>query len=219
MGAGDEMPDALRQLGLDVTLLTESDLAQGDLSRFDAIVAGVRAYNVRTDLRANQPRLMKYVENGGTYVVQYQTGEGGGERSRGGPPPVRGTAAAAAADTAVEYRAVSVHGSRRQQWRVTVEEAPVTFPHPDSRLLQIPESHHREGFPGLGAGARRLFRDAVGPAISDGARRAAIPARSRSKAARSGRATARACTSSPPTRGSGSCRRGCRGRTGCSRIC
>ena len=47
MGAGDEMPDALRQLGLDVTLLAQSDLEQGDLSRFDAIVAGVRAYNVR----------------------------------------------------------------------------------------------------------------------------------------------------------------------------
>src|SRR4051794_34247476 len=89
MGAGDEMPDALRQLGLDVTLLTESDLAQGDLSRFDAIVAGVRAYNVRSDVRANQPRLMKYVENGGTYIVQYQSGEGGGGpgggRGPGGP--------------------------------------------------------------------------------------------------------------------------------------
>src|SRR4029453_10071005 len=75
MGAGDEMPDALRQLGLEVTLLSESDLARGALSRSDAIVAGVRAYNVRADIGANQPRLMKYVENGGTYVVQYQTGD------------------------------------------------------------------------------------------------------------------------------------------------
>ena len=75
MGAGDEMPDALRQLGLDVTLLSQSDLEQGDLSRFDAIVAGVRAYNVRADIRANQPRLLDYVKNGGTYVVQYQTGD------------------------------------------------------------------------------------------------------------------------------------------------
>src|ERR1019366_3889235 len=75
MGAGDEMPDALRQLGLDVTLLGQSDLEQGDLSRFDAIVAGVRAYNVRADIRANQTRLLDYVKNGGTYVVQYQTGD------------------------------------------------------------------------------------------------------------------------------------------------
>ena len=42
-GAGDEMPDALRQLGLEVTLLQEDDLRKGDLSRFDAIVAGVRS--------------------------------------------------------------------------------------------------------------------------------------------------------------------------------
>ncbi len=75
MGAGDEMPEALRQLGIDVTLLTQSDLEQGDLSRFDAIVAGVRSYNVRPDIRANQQRLLDYVKNGGTYVVQYQTGD------------------------------------------------------------------------------------------------------------------------------------------------
>src|SRR5581483_9384693 len=96
MGAGDEMPDALRQLGVEVTLLSESDLAQGDLARFDAIVAGVRAYNVRADLRAHQPRLMRYVENGGTYIVQYQGGENpGGGRGPGGPggpgaPPAPG---------------------------------------------------------------------------------------------------------------------------------
>jgi len=75
MGAGDEMPEALRQLGLEVTLLGQTDLEQGDLARFDAIVAGVRAYNVRADVRANQARLLEYVKNGGTYVVQYQTGD------------------------------------------------------------------------------------------------------------------------------------------------
>jgi len=75
MGAGDEMPDALRQLGLEVTLLRPADLEEGDLSRFDAIVAGVRAYNVRADVRANQSRLLDYVKNGGTYVVQYNTGD------------------------------------------------------------------------------------------------------------------------------------------------
>jgi hypothetical protein len=75
MGAGDQMPDALRQLGVEVTLLSQSDLEQGDLSRFDAIVAGVRAYNVRADLKANQARLMNYVKNGGTYIVQYQNAD------------------------------------------------------------------------------------------------------------------------------------------------
>jgi LmbE family N-acetylglucosaminyl deacetylase len=115
MGAGDEMPDALRQLGLEVTLLGETDLEQGDLARFDAIVAGVRAYNVRADLRANQARLLEYVKNGGTYVVQYQTGD---NSLNVGPYPITIPA-----------------GSR---YRVTVEEAPVVFPHADSRLLQYP---------------------------------------------------------------------------------
>lgn len=71
MGAGDSVPDAIRQMGCTVTLLGENDLLQGDLSRFDAIVTGVRAYNVRADLRAAQPRLLEYVHNGGTLVVQY----------------------------------------------------------------------------------------------------------------------------------------------------
>ena len=105
MGAGDDMPDALRQLGLDVTLLSQSDLEQGDLSRFDAIVAGVRAYNVRPDVRANQPRLLEYVRNGGTYVVQYQSGEGG----RGGPGD------RTRQHSAIEYRPVPDHDSRRQR--------------------------------------------------------------------------------------------------------
>jgi LmbE family N-acetylglucosaminyl deacetylase len=123
MGAGDEMPDALRQLGLEVTLLGQSDLEQGDLARFDAIVAGVRAYNVRADLKANQARLLNYVKNGGTYVVQYQTGDASLNM---GPYPF------------------TVPGGTR--WRVTVEEAPVIFPHPDSPLLQYPNHISRKDF-------------------------------------------------------------------------
>src|SRR5260370_30021054 len=77
MGAGDEVPEALRQLGADVALLSAEDLARGNLSRFDAIVTGVRAYNTRPDLRANQWRLLDYVHDGGTLVVQYNVLEGG----------------------------------------------------------------------------------------------------------------------------------------------
>ena len=125
MGAGDEMPDALRQLGLTVTPLSASDLSQGNLSRFDAIVAGVRAYNVRTDLRANQQRLLDYVRNGGTYIVQYQTGD---SLLNIGPYPFTVPA-----------------GTR---YRVTVEEAPVTFPHPRSPLLQQPNRITPQDFEG-----------------------------------------------------------------------
>src|SRR5678810_258502 len=77
MGAGDEVPQAIRQLGCEVTLLTEADLAQGDLARFDAIVTGVRAFNTRPDLRANYQRLFDYANGGGTLIVQYNVPEGG----------------------------------------------------------------------------------------------------------------------------------------------
>ena len=77
MGAGDDVPQAIRQLGCEVTLLTESDLSHGDLSRFDAIVTGVRAFNTRPDLRANYQRLFDYANNGGTLIVQYNVPEGG----------------------------------------------------------------------------------------------------------------------------------------------
>lgn len=71
MGAGDAVPDAIRQMGCEVRLLGEADLLRGDLSKFDAIVIGVRAYNVRLDVKAAESRLLEYVRNGGTLIVQY----------------------------------------------------------------------------------------------------------------------------------------------------
>ena len=68
--------EALRQLGAEVMLLSADDLARGNLSRFDAIVTGVRAYNTVLILRANQERLLDYVKNGGTLVVQYNVADG-----------------------------------------------------------------------------------------------------------------------------------------------
>jgi LmbE family N-acetylglucosaminyl deacetylase len=75
MGSGDEIPEALRQIGYDVTLLSDSDLEQGTLEDYDAIVTGIRAYNTRDALRGSQKRLLDYVFNGGTLVVQYNTDE------------------------------------------------------------------------------------------------------------------------------------------------
>lgn len=74
-GSGDEVPAALEALGIHVTFLSPQDLASSDLGKFDTIVLGVRAYAVRPDLIANNARLLKYVENGGTVVVQYNTPE------------------------------------------------------------------------------------------------------------------------------------------------
>jgi LmbE family N-acetylglucosaminyl deacetylase len=73
MGAGDAIPAAIEQLGIGVSLLSAEDLAMADLSRYDTIVVGVRAYEFRPDLVANQQRLVDYVREGGTLIVQHQT--------------------------------------------------------------------------------------------------------------------------------------------------
>jgi hypothetical protein len=72
-GAGDEVPAALRQAGYDVTMLTEETVAHGSLAPYQAIVTGVRAFNVDPRLPFLHERLMKYVADGGTMVVQYNT--------------------------------------------------------------------------------------------------------------------------------------------------
>jgi LmbE family N-acetylglucosaminyl deacetylase len=73
MGSGDQGPEALRQMGFQVTLLTDDDVQSMDLSKFQTIVAGVRAYNTRPRLRVLEPRLLDYVKDGGRLVIQYQT--------------------------------------------------------------------------------------------------------------------------------------------------
>ena len=75
MGSGDHGPEALEQMGFDVTLLDDDDVERSDLTRFDAIVAGVRAYNTRPRLRGLQRRLLDYVSAGGKLILQYNTAE------------------------------------------------------------------------------------------------------------------------------------------------
>jgi hypothetical protein len=66
------VPEAIRQMGLDLEVIDERTLASGDLSRFDVIVVGIRAYQVRPDLVAGNKRLLDFAAAGGTLVVQYQ---------------------------------------------------------------------------------------------------------------------------------------------------
>lgn len=75
MGVGDDVPSALQQIGVKVTMLNEADLSKGTLDGFDAIVIGIRASAVREDLKAYNKRLLEYVERGGNVVWQYQTPE------------------------------------------------------------------------------------------------------------------------------------------------
>jgi LmbE family N-acetylglucosaminyl deacetylase len=71
MGVGDEVPAALEQLGVKLSMVTPDELAWGDLSKYDVIMTGVRAYERRTDLRAYNQRLIDYARAGGTVIVQY----------------------------------------------------------------------------------------------------------------------------------------------------
>ena len=112
-GSGDEMPAAMEQLGARVDMIDADQLAWGDLSRYNVIVTGVRAYELRTDLRANNDRLMDYVEQGGTLIVQYNKFKF--NDAQYGPYPVR--------------------VSRN---RVTDESAPVELLVPDHPMFTFP---------------------------------------------------------------------------------
>jgi len=75
MGTGDDVPASLEHLGVKVTFLTPADIAGGDLSKFDVLLLGVRAYAAREDLHANNARILDYVNKGGVAIVQYNTPE------------------------------------------------------------------------------------------------------------------------------------------------
>jgi LmbE family N-acetylglucosaminyl deacetylase len=131
MGAGDDVPAALRQLGVDVQLLSSDDLAHGDLSRFSAIVTGIRAYNVNEALRANNARLLQYVERGGTLLVQYNQ-------------PLR--AAPGQQPSPFPYAPYPMSVSAAE--RITVEESPVRMPAPQHPALSRPNRIDESDFKG-----------------------------------------------------------------------
>ena len=124
MGAGDDVADALGHLGVEVTMLTDDMLETSDLSSFDAIVVGVRAYNTRDRLKNAKRRLLDYVERGGNLVVQYNVASGA-LADRIGPYPLT-----------------------IGRDRVTVESAPVTFPVPGHPLLNFPNKISSRDFEG-----------------------------------------------------------------------
>jgi hypothetical protein len=73
IGAGDKVPEALEQMGYEVTLLTDKELSRNNLQQFDAILTGIRAYNTNDWMGKHYDKLMKYVEQGGNMIVQYNT--------------------------------------------------------------------------------------------------------------------------------------------------
>jgi len=123
MGVGDQVPPAIEQLGAKVELISAEDLAWGNLSRFDAIVTGVRAYERRADLRANNGRLLDYVNGGGTVIVQYNKFEF--NEAQYGPYP-----------------------AKVSNDRVTDEHAPVKVLNENSPLLNAPNRINEETWNG-----------------------------------------------------------------------
>ena len=113
MGSGDTVPAALEGLGIQAHLLTDAELTSGDLSAWNVIVVGIRAYSVRPALTTAQPRLNEFVQNGGTLLVQYQSGDF--------PAPLRVTLG-------------------RSPERVVDEEAPVKLLEPSNALLTTPNA-------------------------------------------------------------------------------
>lgn len=125
MGAGDEIPDVLQQIGLTVELISPSELAGGDLQRFDVIVVGIRAYDVRQDVREHNRRLLDYVAQGGTLLVQYNQNVSAFNAGNYTPYPAR-------------------LGNRR----VSVEEAPVRILVPADSVFHRPNEITRRDFDG-----------------------------------------------------------------------
>ena len=124
-GAGDEVMEALTRIGYEVKVLSQEDIASGNLKRYDAIVAGIRAYNTNEWMHTYESQLMDYVEQGGRYLIQYNTV---GWRS---------------APEALGNWPFSLGRSR-----VTVEESPVAFIDPNARVWRRPNRISEDDFNG-----------------------------------------------------------------------
>ncbi|MBI3651374.1 MAG: PIG-L family deacetylase [Acidobacteria bacterium] len=127
-GAGDDFANALARLGVQVHTIDANELATGDLSRFDTIVTGIRVYEVRPDVVANNQRLLDYVKNGGTLVVQYNKNEYA--RGNFAPFPIK--------------------MPERGFERVTDENAVVTILAPSQPLFNAPNKITERDFAGWG---------------------------------------------------------------------
>src|SRR5690606_13994894 len=123
-GAGDLVAQSLEQLGYQVTPIASAAITDNELSGFDAIITGIRAYNINPLLRPLQPKLLNYVKAGGVLVVQYNK-NGHMVTDRLGPYPF------------------SVTGDR-----VTEEDAKVTWLLPDDPAMQYPNKLQAADFDG-----------------------------------------------------------------------
>src|SRR5579863_1887419 len=125
MGAGDDIPTVLAQVGMDVTLIPAEKLATENLSRYGTIVLGIRAYDTQKDVAANNQRLLDFVSAGGTLVTQYNAGVADFNSGHFTPYPAELSRA-----------------------RVSVEEAPVTILAPEDEVFHSPNTITARDFDG-----------------------------------------------------------------------
>jgi LmbE family N-acetylglucosaminyl deacetylase len=130
MGAGDEIPTVLQQIGMDVTLIPADKLGTEDLSRYQTIVLGIRAYDTQKDVIGNNQRLLDFVQAGGRLVVQYNT---------------LGYTATAGDFNAGKFTPYPATLSRA---RVSVEEAPVKILDPANPIFHSPNEITQKDFEG-----------------------------------------------------------------------
>ncbi len=88
-GAGDAVPQNLEQIGYQVAIITPEEITKERLAQFDAVVVGIRAYNVVNELQSKQPTLLEYVKEGGTLIAQYNTSGRRGSTNVGAPYPLK----------------------------------------------------------------------------------------------------------------------------------
>lgn len=132
-GAGDDVPQAMEQLGVAVEFIEPEAAKLDELLKYDAIVVGIRAYNATKGMKELHPLLLHYVEQGGTLVVQYNTT----------PRFFSG-----ATDFQIDPATLGPHPFSISRGRVTVEEAPPTFLDPKHPLLNIPNKITAADFEG-----------------------------------------------------------------------
>ncbi|PIY12418.1 MAG: LmbE family protein [Flexibacter sp. CG_4_10_14_3_um_filter_32_15] len=114
LGAGDYVPKALEQIGYQVDIIEAKNLGTTDLSVYDAVLTGIRAFNIQDELAIYLPKLHKYVENGGNLIVQYNTSHN------------------------LVSNEIGVYPFRISRARVTEENAPVVFELPNHSALNTP---------------------------------------------------------------------------------
>jgi LmbE family N-acetylglucosaminyl deacetylase len=126
MGAGDEVPNSLAQVGYHLTLLEDKDISLVNLQNFDALVVGVRAYNTNDRIKFHQAIFMEYVNQGGTMIVQYNTNGG----------------------LKIAPDKIGPYPFSISRERVTVEEAEIRFLVPEHPILNFPNKITAQDFEG-----------------------------------------------------------------------